>query len=262
MARYCFAQSQIEDMGARHKAGDPAYVIAAAYGCSPQTIIRTLQVHDLWDAEIRYNKRSTVDQKEQMVRRYVGGESLRSIAHDFGCTPGNVRYILLAREVEMRPMGRPAMSEETLGWIREQRECGRTYASIAKALGVTPYTIQVTCRDRLRMGPDRRASGPQHHAWKGGRRVDGNGYVQVHVPVDDPMYAMATSLGYVPEHRLVMARSLGRALTSKETVHHINGDKMDNDLGNLQLRQGNHGKGSVMACLDCGSHNVGHVPIK
>jgi HNH endonuclease len=47
----------------------------------------------------------------------------------------------------------------------------------------------------------------------------------------------------IPEHRLVMSRKIGRELFADETVHHKNGDRLNNSLDNLELWSNRHGKG-------------------
>ena len=64
------------------------------------------------------------------------------------------------------------------------------------------------------------------------RFVDNEGYVRVFVGREHPM---ALSTGYVMEHRLVMAESLGRLLDRHEVVHHKNAIRDDNRLENLEL---------------------------
>ncbi len=102
-------------------------------------------------------------------------------------------------------------------------------------------------------------SGPEHSQWTGGRLDAGQGYFRQWIAEDDPLASMRNHQGYVLAHRLVMARKFGRPLRSTETVNHINGDKGDNRLENLEVRQGQHGKHIVMCCLDCGSQNIGPV---
>lgn len=98
------------------------------------------------------------------------------------------------------------------------------------------------------------------------KRVPGDkwlhrGYIRIKMDPSDPLFVMADKAGRTYEHRLVLARSLGRALYGDETVHHINGEKTDNRLENLQLRSGSHGPGVVRRCNDCGSHNIESIEM-
>lgn len=77
--------------------------------------------------------------------------------------------------------------------------------------------------------------------WKGGRTYSSWGYVQILLQPADFFYPMANSNRRVMEHRLVMAKHLGRCLLPWELVHHKNGIRDDNRLENLELTAiGNH----------------------
>lgn len=66
--------------------------------------------------------------------------------------------------------------------------------------------------------------GEKSPTWKGGKTRSRKGYVVLRNDGD-----------VIFEHRAVMEEHIGRKLAEDEVVHHINGDKTDNRLENLQL---------------------------
>ena len=58
-----------------------------------------------------------------------------------------------------------------------------------------------------------------------------NGYVYAKAPY----HPFCNSRGYVREHRLVYENSIGRYLTRDEIIHHIDVNRSNNELSNLEL---------------------------
>lgn len=50
-----------------------------------------------------------------------------------------------------------------------------------------------------------------------------------------PYKRLRTKDGLIDEHRLVMQNHLGRKLSSDEIVHHIDGNKSNNSISNLEI---------------------------
>ena len=93
--------------------------------------------------------------------------------------------------------------------------------------------------------------GENNPNWKGGKSLNKKtGYVTI-LMRDHPR---SGNHGRIYEHRYVMEQHLGRTLNSNELVHHINEDKSDNRIINLQVvTRGMHPKiiFSMMQCPHC-----------
>ena len=72
--------------------------------------------------------------------------------------------------------------------------------------------------------------GERHGNWNGGRSIQ-QGYIYILAP-DHPR---ANGKGYVPEHILVLEKSLGRSILPTEDCHHIDGNPVNNAIGNLMV---------------------------
>lgn len=194
---------------------------------------------------------------DQMIldiqRRYESGESASSIAPDFRVAPMTITRALEMRGVAMRGRG-SAIEESLLVQAESMLLGGASIDSIAVFCGVSSLAMGSALRRRGHATPK---SGPARHA---AGSVTAQGYRRVLIDDGDPMFAMGrkhpgssrTRTILEHRHRLVLARKLRRLLQAHETVHHRDGDRLNNTPENLELRVGRHGKGATHAhCATC-----------
>ena len=130
-----------------------------------------------------------------------------------------------------------------IGEIKKGKDVGKpTFACLiwlaceicGKQRWVNLYKMSIRCNHCTRIGIPRARLEKSWH-WKGGW-INKHGYRLIKLSPEDFFFPMAQKSGDVLEHRLVMAKHLGRCLQSWELVHHKRGvAKNDNRIEGLQL---------------------------
>ena len=202
-----------------------------------------------------HNCKLSYENELKVIDKYKEGLSLEAVGKLFNVNFVTIRNILKGNKIERRKQGNKhkLFDEEFTKTVINLYNSGVSQEKIATQFHTSQTKISRLLQfNGINCGIKK---GENHHSWKGGKHIQ-NGYVFVSITKDSPYSFMAIGNGYILEHRLVMAQHLQRPLFKTETVHHINGNKEDNSIENLQLRQGKHGKNQVFICCECGSKNI------
>lgn len=156
--------------------------------------------------------------KEQLESDYEELRSMLKIAEKHGVSKKTIMNHMNKHGIQrdQRDFADTVKLVEPL--IRE----GLSTSEIVEKTGLTQVTVSRVARH---IGVDTR------NDYHKGCIITHNGYRMVQAP-DHPY---CDSKGYIREHRLVMEKHIGRILEPDEVVHHINHDKLDNRIENLEI---------------------------
>jgi hypothetical protein len=202
-------------------------------------------------------------------RYFTRNLTMEEIARELGCSRPNVVIAFKRIGITSRGPG-PRLGTVFNYDDRACDECGESFTptgpshhfcpscAIARRTGECPVCKKTFVRDYLEQVYCSKSCAYDRNGEFGKRSVNAEGYVTIKVPDG---YPGRRDNGRVPEHRYVMQEQLGRPLALGETIHHVNGDKTDNRIENLQLRAGRHGTGVVLRCRCCGSLDIESLPL-
>ena len=155
----------------------------------------------------------------EIVDRLGRGDSLRMVASYVG-----IDHSTLSKKLKRLGVRVPSR-EESVKMIWKHY----THPRLGKKGEQCPvYGRKISAATREKMTPIWKKIGESQRKY---RKKHSGGYTLIYIP-DHPM---ADRTGYVLEHRVVVESFLGRCLSSSEIVHHINGDKSDNRIDNLEV---------------------------
>jgi hypothetical protein len=120
-------------------------------------------------------------------------------------------------------------------------EFQRDYGNMDKKRACNDYKHYCSTCGRLQAAKDGKQKRIENLEKKIGQKwTDSSGYTQIYCgPKSSSKRLYPKSSGYydgsVREHIIVMEEYLGRPMKKGEVVHHIDGDKTNNDISNLDL---------------------------
>lgn len=190
--------------------------------CSVEACDRTVYTRDLCEAHYRRLQRTGKIRPDVPI-----GSRTRAVCSVTGCTkPVDANELCHGHDQRLRRTGQ-LQEQLPLGWRRQADACAADDCErkpYAKGYCGTHYKRLVAHGSAKDDVPIRVVTG---EGWMN------HGYWNVSVPPE--LRHLTGGESKIAEHRLVMAMHLGRTLAPGEVVHHVNGDRTDNRIENLEL---------------------------
>ena len=168
-----------------------------------------------------YTKKKFTVSKEVLAEAYARLGSAEKVGKEFGVS----KKLILNHMKELGIKRAPSNKAKGIKHARKIERLssqGFSGVQIARELGTSPETVyQIAKREGIEIIDN----------FHKGHITTWSGYRMIR----KPEHPFSDSKGYVREHRLVMEDYLGRYLEEDECIHHIDGNKSNNSIENLEL---------------------------
>lgn len=156
------------------------------------------------------------NQVAEIVKLYSDGNTIQQISDAFNMSTGKTYYTLMAAGCEFRRKGMP------YGFKQSEEFC--------KNLSARRTGKKMSDETKSKLSESKKCHYNGLNGY-GHTKSHNRGYAVCYVP-DHPN---SHSDGYAMLHTVLMEIHIGRYLTDNEVVHHLDGNRNNNDINNLAL---------------------------
>jgi transposase-like protein len=172
-------------------------------------------------------RRFTEKKEKEIVKFYLQNKA-KTTCSKFNITQGVLLHIRNRAKVGTLNKFLPQSEKQKV--VMRYTDDKQSMHKIAQEFGVSHATVyNILKTNNIKRRTISEAS------YKGARHIGKSGYVLISMPNEYKHFCLRKGTYAVLEHQFIMMKHLNRKLHKHENIHHINGNRADNRLENLEL---------------------------